>query len=383
MATAGADTQAVRLILWHFRGVKDPRVARTRRHPLSNVLVMGLCAAVCGADGFKAMAAFARSRARFFRRFVTMPHGTPSADTFRRVFAALNPQAFEKAFRAWIGALAQEVNGQVVALDGKAVRGALRAGAGGPLHLVHAWAAEQRLVLAQQAVTGAPGEVAAIAGLIGALQLEGAVVTVDANGCTRQVAQACVEAKAHYVLALKGNRGPLHAFVQALFLVHAWQQRLPSARGRTGKKREQAHGRYEVRQVWALNLRRWPVDWPGLRSAVLVCRQRQVPGQQVQVTWHTYVSSLPAHASKLARAIRKHWDVENGLHWVLDVGFGEDRRRVRHQTAAQNLARLHRLALTLLQRETSARMGIALKRQQAGWDTSYLLRVLSVGLPSD
>jgi len=380
MARAPAAPQAVRLILWHFRHVKDPRVARTRRHPLSNVLVMGLCAAVCGADGFKAMAAFARSRAGFFRRFVSMPHGTPSADTFRRVFGALSPEAFEKAFRAWVGALAQGVAGQVVALDGKAVRGALQAAAR-PLHLVHAWACEQRLVLAQKAVKGAPGEVEAVAELIGALQLEGAVVTVDANGCTRQVAQACVDAKAHYVLALKGNRGPLHRFVQSLFVVHAWQQGLPSAKGGTAPKVEQAHGRYEVRQVWALPVRHWPTHWPGLRTAVLVRRQRQVPGQQVQVTWHTYVSSLPAHASKLARAIRKHWDVENGLHWVLDVGFGEDRRRVRHATAAQNLARLHRLALTLLQRETTARMGIALKRQQAGWDTSYLLRVLGVGLP--
>jgi predicted transposase YbfD/YdcC len=380
MATAPADAQAVRLLLWHFRRVKDPRVARTRRHPLSNVLVMGLCAAVCGADGFKAMAAFARSRAGFFRRFVSMPHGTPSADTFRRVFGAINPQAFEMAFRAWVGALAQSVQGQVVALDGKAVRGALQAGAG-PLHLVHAWAAEQRLVLAQKAVKGAPGEVEAVAELIRALQLEGAVVTVDANGCTRQVAKACVDAKAHYVLALKGNRGSLHAFVQALFVVHAWQQQLPLGKGRTGPTQEHAHGRYEVRQVWAINVSHWPVPWPGFRSAVLVRRQRQVPGHGVQVTWHTYVSSLPAHASKLARAIRKHWDVENGLHWVLDVGFGEDRRRVRHATAAENLARLHRLALTLLQREKTARMGIALKRQQAGWDTSYLLRVLSVGLP--
>jgi predicted transposase YbfD/YdcC len=361
--------------------MKDPRVARTRRHPLRNVLVMGLCAAVCGADGFKAIAAFARSRAGFFRRFVSLRHGTPSADTFRRVFGALSPEAFEASFRAWVGALAQGVGGQVVALDGKAVRGALQVGAG-PLHLVHAWAAEQRLVLAQQAVKGAPGEVQALVQLIGALQLEGAVVTVDANGCTRQVAQACVDKKAHYVLALKGNRGPLHCFVQALFVLHAWQHTLPSGKGCIAPKVERAHGRYEVRTVWAINVRHWPADWPGLRSAVLVHRKRMVPGQEVQSSWHTYVSSLPANASRLSRAIRKHWDVENGLHWVLDVGFGEDRRRVRHATAAENLARLHRLALTLLQREKSARMGIALKRQQAGWDTAYLLRVLSVGLPS-
>jgi predicted transposase YbfD/YdcC len=380
MSTSTPSAQAVRLILHHFRKVKDPRVARTRRHELGNVLVMALCAALCGADGFKAMALFARSRARFLRRFLSLPHGTPSADTFRRVFGAICPQAFEAAFRGWVAALAQSVKGQVVAMDGKAVRGAIEAAGALPLHLLHVWASEQRLVLAQQVVPGAPGEVKALPELIAALQLEGAVVTTDANGCCEQVAQACVEKKADYVLALKGNRGPLHALVRTFFILQHWQGQLPQSPKRTQRQQAHAHGRQEVREVWAVSLSRWGLDFPGLRSAVLVRRERQLPGKPLEVKWHTYLSSLPAHAPRLARTIRQHWGVENGLHWVLDVGFSEDRRRVRHATAAANLSRTHRLALTLLQRETTARLGIALKRQQAAWDEAYLLRVLSTGL---
>lgn len=381
MSTSAPGSQAVRLILHHFRKVKDPRVARTRRHPLGNVLVMALCAAVCGADGFKAMAVFARSCADFFRQVLPMKHGTPSADTFRRVFGAICPQAFEAAFRSLVGALAQKsLEGEVVAADGKTVRGAIETAGATPLHLLHIWATEQRLLLAQQAVPGAPGEVGALPELIRALQLQGAVVTADANGCTVEVAQACVEKKADYVLALKGNRGPLHALVQTFFILQLWQDQLPHSPKRSHRQAALSHGRQEERHVWAVSLSRWGLTFPGLRSALLVRRERRLPGKAPQVHWHTYLSSLPPEAPRLARIIRQHWGVENGLHWVLDVGFGEDRRRVRHATAAENLSRLHRIALTLLQREKTARQGIALKRQQAGWDRTYLLRVLSTDL---
>lgn len=372
--------QVVELILHHFREVKDPRVARTRLHPLRNVLVMALCAAVCGADGFKAMAVFARGCADFFRQFLDLENGTPSADTFRRVFGAICPQAFEEAFRGWVGALAQSHRGEVIAVDGKAVRGAMESAGATPLHLVHVWATQQRLLLAQKAVEGAPGEVGALPELIRALRVQGAVVTADANGCTAQVAQACVDKQADYVLALKGNRGPLHARVQSFFVLQHWQKGLPRSRKRSHHMATRSHGRQEERHAWAVDVSRWGLEFPGLQSAVLVRRERRLRGKAPQVQWSTYVSSLPADAPRLGHAIRQHWGVENGLHWVLDVGFGEDRRRVRHATAAENLSRLHRLALTLLQRETTARMGIALKRQQAGWDKAYLLRVLSSGL---
>jgi predicted transposase YbfD/YdcC len=383
MGKQASGKQVVTLILRHFRKLKDPRVARTRKYPLLHVLVMALCAALGGADGFKAIALFVHDRRGLFEELlgVSLKKGTPCTDTFRRVFAALSPPAFEAAFRDFIGALAESCAGQVVALDGKAVRGALKAG-GGVLHLVHVWAVEQRLLLAQRAVEkGAPGEVGALPELIRALEVQGAVLTVDANGCTPEVARACHEKGADYVLALKGNRSALHAFVFSLFVLKAWQGGLPQGKRRTQRKRTQAHGRTEVREAWAVQLSRWPFDWPGLRSAVLLRRERHLPGKPVEEDWHLYVSSLPAHASRLSRAIRQHWGVENGLHWVLDVQMGEDRRRVRHQAAAENLALLTRLALTLLKRETSARMGIALKRQHVAGNHDYLLRVLSAGLP--
>jgi predicted transposase YbfD/YdcC len=342
-------------------------VARARKYPLLHVLVMALCAALGGADGFKAIALFVKDRRALFEELlgVRLKKGTPCTDTFRRVFGALNAPAFEEAFRGFIGALGASTQGQVVALDGKAVRGALKEG-GGVLHLVHVWAVEQRLLLAQRAVDGAPGEVGALPELIRALQVEGATLTVDANGCTKEVAQACQEKGADYVLALKGNRSTLHAFVFSLFVLQAWQGGLPQGKRRNQRQRTHAHGRCEVREVWA----------------VLVRRERHLPGQPVQLQWRLYISSLPAHAPRLARTIRQHWGVENGLHWVLDVQMGEDRRRVRHQTAAENLALLNRLALTLLKSETTARMGIGLKRQHVAGNRDYLLRVLSAGLPS-
>lgn len=383
MGKQASGKQVVELILRHFRTLKDPRVARTRKYPLLHVLVMALCATLGGADGFKAIALFVKDGKALFEELlgVSLKKGTPCADTFRRVFGALNAQAFEAAFRGFIGALADSTQGQVVALDGKAVRGALNA-AGGVLHLVHVWAVEQRLLLAQRAVDGAPGEVGALPELIRALQVEGATLTVDANGCTREVAQACQEKGAEYVLALKGNRSTLHSFVFSLFVLKAWQGGLPQGKQRTLRQRTHAHGRTEVREAWVVSPPRWPCAWPGLRTAVLVRRERHLPGRPPEHKWRLYVSSLPAHAPRLARTIRQHWGVENGLHWVLDVQMGEDRRRVRHQTAAENLALLNRLALTLLKSETTARMGIALKRQHVAGNRDYLLRVLSAGLPS-
>ncbi|MBF5045720.1 ISAs1 family transposase [Aggregicoccus sp. 17bor-14] len=374
----------VRLILRHFAGLRDPRSARTRKYALQHVLAMALCSVLMGADGFKAMALFVADRRALFEEWLgaDFGEGTPCADTFRRVFAALCPQGFERAFRLFIQQLSESLRGQVVAFDGKAVRGALQP-AGGPLYLVHAWAAEQRLLLAQARVEGAPGEVAGLVELIDALALEGAVVTADANGCTEGVAAACTRARADYVLCLKGNRGPLRRFAAGLFILLAWQGGLPQ-QGVRRMRREEGwrHGRFEVREAWALSPRAWPCSWPGLRTLVLVRRERHLKDGRVEVAWHTYVSSLPPHAKRLAHAIRRHWGVENGLHWSLDAQMGEDRRRVREARAAENLALLTRLALVLLKQDKSVRLGVALKRAHAARNDAYLLHLLKGGLPS-
>jgi predicted transposase YbfD/YdcC len=374
----------VQLIRTHFGRMKDPRVARTRRHPLDNVLVMALCGVIGGADGWDALAEFAQARARWFATFLDMPNGVPCADTFRRVFSALRPQAFEECFREWVQALSQSLRGEVVAVDGKSVRGAVDKALGGsPLHLVHVWATKQRLLLAQKAVPGAPGEVEAIPKLLKLLELKGAVVTVDANGCTAKVAQAVVEAGADYVLHLKGNRRELHAQVKEAFArvranpEHTWEMVDSHSR-----QVSRGHGRREVRTAWAM---RWEGGttsasmWPKLKTAVLLRRQRTVAGKTSE-QWHYYLTSLPPQARRLTRFIRGHWGVENGLHWSLDVCMGEDSRTIRDFNGAQNFALLNRMALTLLRREKTHKSGAPTRRKRAGWDTEYLLRVLQSGI---
>lgn len=383
MRETASGQEVVRLILRHFSSLRDPRAQRTRKYALSHVLAMALCGVLMGADGFAAIALLVRDRRALFEAWLEADFsgGTPCADTFRRVFGALCPQGFERAFRHFIAALATGLQGQVVALDGKAVRGAL-VGEKGPLHLVHVWAAEQRLLLGQRRVEGAPGEVAGLVALIDALALEGACVTADANGCTESVAAACTRAQADYVLCLKGNRGPLHDFAASLFVLLGWQRQLPQGARCVHRTRGYAHGRYEVREAWALCPQAWPCAWPGLRTLVLVRRERRLPGKGAEVAWHTYVSSLPPEARALAHAIRTHWGVENGLHWCLDAQMGEDRRRVREARAAENLALLTRLALVLLKQDKSVRLGLALKRAHAAGNSRYLLHLLKGGLPS-
>lgn len=229
-------------------------------------------------------------------------------------------------------------------------------------------------LLAQKAVEGAPGEVAALPQMIRLLEVEGAIVTADANGCTRAVMQACVEKKADYVLALKGNRESLHTHVQGLFAQE------PSQADRAYSL-EQGHGRVELRQATALPIAQAPgLPWPGLQTAVQLHRERLV-GESLSVERHYYVSSLPPKAQKLADAIRTHWEVENGLHWVLDVAFSEDKRRIRDKQGAENFALLSRMALMLLKRENSDKASIARKRKRAGWSLPYLLKLLSLRIP--
>lgn len=359
-----------------FADVEDPRIARTRRHPLLNVLVMALCGALAGANGWDELAAFAESRRRWFKTVLDVPHGTPSADTFRRVFEMLDPRELEAAMQSWIAKVTESFADQVVAIDGKSLRGAITAaGSKTPLHLLHAWAVDQHLLLGQQRVEGAPGEVSGIPELLKRLKIEGATVTTDANGCTRAVTEAVRNAKADFALALKGNRGPIHARISGLF-DEAERQRfrgLPVHRSSN-----EAHGRIEKRTVRALTL---PADavpegWRDVRTAVRIDRSRKVSGKTTTER-HFYVSSLPADGiEKLARVIRSHWGIENNLHWLLDVAFDEDSRRVRDETAAENYALITRLALMLLKRNPDKK-SINLKRKRVAWQEDYLGYVLA------
>jgi len=368
-------------MLAYFSGMDDPRIDRTKLHPLQNVIVMALCGAIGGCDGWEALEDFAECRADWFETFLDMPNGTPSADTFRRVFAALDPTDFEGRFRVWVRGFAKSLEGEVIAIDGKSLRGAVdRANKDNVLHLLHVWATEQHLLLAQCAVEGAPGEVQAIPELLKLIDVKGAIVTADANGCTAAVTKAIREGGADYVLALKGNRGRLHEHVEAKFDAAAARAYRGIAKYRT---EESAHGRIEQRTVRALALDEMyenaQVEWADLRTIVEIERVRTVGGE-TSTERQFYISSLPPEPKRIAKAIRAHWGVESSLHWCLDVGFDEDASRIRDHQAATNFATINRFALSMIKRETTTKRGVKAKRRIAGWDTQYLQRILCAGI---
>lgn len=365
----------------HFGQLPDPRVERTKLHPLMDILVIALCGVLTGSVGWDGLEMFGKARRKWLKEFLELPNGIPSADTFRRVFSAIEPRAFETCFRSLIRSIAQAVKGEVIAVDGKSLKGAIRhAGSTTPLHIVHVWAAEQRLLLGQKAVPGAPGEVAGLLEILdsGLMDIEGAIVTTDANSCTSEVASAIRRKGAHYLLALKGNRARQYAYVQGLFETAA-------ANGYAGLgvhvSRSKGHGRIETRTVRTMQLTDWPSrsTWADIKTAVMVERVREVKGERSSEQ-HFYITSFPRKPKRLAHAIRAHWSVENHLHWTLDVAFGEDRMHLYDENAVENVAILTRLALLLLKSEKTQKRGINSKRQLAALDPEYLVRVLQTGI---
>lgn len=364
-----------------FATLVDPRVERTKRHQLLDIITIALCGVICGADGWVEIEAFGKAKLAWLRTFLALPNGIPSHDTFGRVFAALDAAQFEHCFLTWVAATTVQTAGQVVAVDGKSVRRSHDRQAGkGPLHLVGAWATAQRLLLGEVAVDAKSNGITALPALLKVLALEGYIVTIDAMGCQREVARTIIAQGADYVLALKGNQGTLHQDVQELF---AAAQR-PGLRELIADQQhtvDGGHGRLEWRRHWtitdpaAIGYLNPTGAWAGLRSVGMVERERQVGDDRSHEVWY-YLCSLDGNARTFAAAVRSHWGIENGLHWVLDVAFGEDGCRVRTGHAAHNLAILRRFALNLLRHEPSARVGIKAKRLKAGWDEAYLLKVL-------
>jgi len=369
------------LFAQYFATLPDPR-RRTPRHPWLSILFIVLAAQLCGAEGWDAMVAVARAKQGWLQSFLELPKGVPSADTLRRVLAALEPQAFAACFRSWVGALAGALRGEVVAVDGKAMKGAYEAASRmTPLYLVHGWATEQRLLLGQRAVGGAPGESPGAEAVLKLLGLEGAVVTGDANLCTNRVAQTVRAQGGDYVLALKGNRGPVYRHVHQ-FWSAATAQDFARVAVRRLRRVTTGHGRTEERCSFAVAATALPPlvqRWPHVASVLMVERVRHT-AEQTQHERHYYLSSLPPKVRVLHHAIRQHWRVENDWHWCLDVSFGEDHCRVRHLRAAENLALVRRMAWQLLRRQPHETVGLPIRRLRAGWDNAYLEQVLATGL---
>jgi predicted transposase YbfD/YdcC len=365
----------------HFGSLKDPRIDRTRRHKLLDILVIAICAVICGADGWTEVADFGRAKEAWFRTFLDLPNGIPSHDTFGRVFAQLDPCAFKSCFLTWIGALAELLPNQVIPVDGKTLRRSHDRRSGkAAIHMVSAWAAANQLVLGQVKVDDKSNEITAIPELLQALALEGCTVTIDAMGCQKEIAATIVEKGADYLLALKENQGTLYDDVVLLFddLAQSGYQDYPYDRAETTDK---GHGRVDVRQCWTIAgdvIRGLPsaAGWTNLRCVVKVRAERHPP-ETTEVETRYYISSLKGDAKQALHVKRTHWSIENALHWVLDIAFREDESRVRKDNGPQNFAILRHIALSLLKQDTSHKAGIKGKRLLAGWDEAYLLLVLS------
>jgi len=374
------EADAPRGLLRAFDRLEDPRMERTRKHSLSDILTIAICAVICGADGWVQVEEFGDCKKEWFRTFLDLPNGIPSHDTFGRVFAKLDPRAFEECFMEWVTKLATTSQGRLVAIDGKTIRRSLDAANGkAAIHMVSAWCAANQMVLGQLATDAKSNEITAIPKLLKLLDLDGAVVTIDAAGCQKKIAKQIVDQGGHYILQLKGNQGALHKETEMLF----GQCLTDDCRGisySTAATTNGGHGRIEERRIWATSEVRWFAEkskWKNLRCLIRVQAKRTVDGK-TSTEYRYYISDLPAdNASQLLTYIRGHWGVENNLHWCLDISFADDDRRIRKGHGAENFARLSRIALNLLKAQTKHKVGIKTKRLCCGWSHDYLYRVLT------
>lgn len=369
----------------HFADLPDPRRAQGKRHKLSDMIVIAICAVICCADSWADVADFGKAKRPWFETFLDLPHGIACQDTFERVFARIDPEAFERCFIRWTEALAGSSRGKLLAIDGKKIRRSFAHAwdHSTATHLVSAFVHENATVLGQLSVDCKENEIVAIPKLLELLDLTGAVVTIDAMGCQTEIARKIVQNGGDYVLAVKDNQPALHEALKGS-LDEMVLEKFVGVRHGFVQTVDGDHGRIETRQVWVTDqLEDWlSADqrdrWAGLKSVAVVQARREIPLKPVSVERRYFISSLAGtDASGMATIIRGHWSVENKLHWVLDVSFAEDQARQRKGHSAENFSRLRRIALNLLKQEKTKKRGIKGKRLNAAWDHDYLLKLLT------
>ena len=363
----------------YFATVEDPRIDRTKDHALLDIIIITLCAVICGAESWVAVEEFGTTKRAWLETFLDLPHGIPSHDTFGRVFARIDPQQFQYSFMQWVRAL-QQVHGDLIAIDGKTHRGTHdRPNGKAALHLVSAWAAENRLVLGQVAVDDKSNEITAIPILLDLLDLKGCTVTIDAMGCQTEIADQIVRRGGNYVLALRGNQPTLYDDIQALFAdARAAQQAEYGITSAT--ETVMGHGRVETRTAYVISdpaviaYLNEGQRWRDLASVALIEAQRTVNGTTT-IEQRYYLLNQRLAAATVNDLVRTHWGIENQVHWVLDVVFHEDASRIRNGHAPQNMAVIRHMALNLLRQEPS-KGSLKSKRFRAALDGAYLARVL-------
>jgi predicted transposase YbfD/YdcC len=366
----------------YFGEITDPRIERTKRHKLIDIITIALCGVICGAESWVDIEMFGKVKQEWLSTILELPNGIPSHDTFGRVFSKIDPQEFEKSFMEWVRAVYEVTQGQVIAIDGKQLRGSQASENGKKaIYMVSAWASENQIVLGQQKVDEKSNEITAIPELLKLLDIAGCIVTIDAIGTQTEIARAIIEKKGDYLLAVKENQGHLFEDIHTLFSVDKLTN-FKDGPYQYAKTTNKDHGRIEIRQCWAISDPEYLATirdyqrWTGLKSLVRIESERKI-GDKSEVQVSYYISSLNNDAKKLLGAKRSHWGVENNLHWVLDIAFDEDHCRVRKDNAPQNFAIIRHMALNLLKSEHSIKNGIKGKRLRCGWDPNYLMLVLS------
>jgi len=358
-----------------FRQVEDPRRDITKLHQLNDILLISILAVICGAEKWKDIETFGSSKVDFLSTFLELPNGIPKLDTYRRVFAAIDSEQFESSFIEWVSSLAEISKGQVVAIDGKTLRGAKDNTGKSSIHMVSAWACQSNLVLGQVKVNEKSNEITAIPKLLEVLSLEGNTVTIDAMGCQTKIVEKIISEKANYIIAVKENQKTLYQEIKDEFRFSKTIQ--------MASTQNLDHGRIETRTCSVISTfyhLESQHKWKNLKSIVQIksCREFKNSIKNTETATRYYISNLAQEPEAFNRDIRSHWAIENKLHWTLDVAFGEDASRKRIGNSAQNFSILNKVALNLLKNEKTAKQGVKSKRFKAALDNQYLKKVINL-----
>lgn len=361
----------------HFGQLSDPR-HHNKKHKLVDIMTIAICASICGADTFKQIEDFGKAKTKWLQRFLELPFGIPSHDTFGRVFAFIDPKEFQRCFINWVQAIQELLDGQTIAIDGKTLRRSFDKGSDKKaIHMVSAWASECGFVLGQIKTEAKSNEITAIPQLLRLLEVSGCIITIDAMGCQKQIAKTIIKKGADYLFSLKGNHSDLHDDV-SFFFNGCLKDNFKDTPHDFYETVDSGHGRIETRKFWTVSDIDWLYGkrlWKELKTIGMVESERNIGGEKSKER-RFFISSLNGDAKAFAKAVRNHWGIENSLHWTLDIAFREDESRIRKDNAPENFAVLRHISLNLLKNEKSFKGSMKTKRLMAGWETSYLEKVI-------